>query len=170
MGFACAKHQYLRFLDLAAKAYAMNANHKWKVWLFAGILVTIAVIINGSRSAFFLAASSPSQSNSRDNEQTDDSDPSQVKTGIIFLTTELQGVTCVGESRRLVGKMLTDNAWWQARLDRDDSRIFTLQPRNLAPSGHLEISNYNRMEWRIKPGQAISRGKLVWTIGPNKSN
>lgn len=58
-----------------------------------------------------------------------------------------------------------NNAFWQIRLDQDDNMIYTLHPNNAPESDHLDFKKgFSMMEWRIKPGQGISNGKVRWEL------
>lgn len=85
--------------------------------------------------------------------------------------TEWRGVTCLDGRMRTDAKILTDNTWWEMRLDRDDKLIFQLYPRHWKPGSHLEITNnFTVMEWRVKPGQTNNFAQVAWSISPVAAN
>lgn len=84
---------------------------------------------------------------------------------------EWRGVTCLDGRMRTDAKILTDNTWWEMRLDRDDKLIFQLYPRHWKPGSHLEITNkFTVMEWRVKPGQTNNFAQVAWSISPVAAN
>ena len=76
-------------------------------------------------------------------------------------TNEWQGVSSFDPTKRIVGKMLTPNVWRQVRLDTDDARIYTLPPSNLS-TGHVEFPEFNTIEWRLRPGDAVTQALQAW--------
>jgi hypothetical protein len=84
---------------------------------------------------------------------------------------EWRGVTCLNGRMRTDAKILTDNTWWEVRLDRDDKLIFQLYPRHWKPGSHLEITNnFTVMEWRVKSGQTNNFAQVAWSISPVAAN
>ncbi len=81
-------------------------------------------------------------------------------------STTWQGVI-VDSTECVDAKNLTDNVWWEMRLDKDDGRIFRLYPRNWNEKSILKIPDSkgaNIVEWRIVAGQALTHGTLVYAL------
>lgn len=106
------------------------------------------------------------------NPQTPATVQSTPSSGVMDINqTEWRGVTCLDGRMRTDAKILTDNTWWEMRLDRDDKLIFQLYPRHWKPGSHLEITNnFTVMEWRVKPGQTNNFAQVAWSISPVAAN
>lgn len=135
------------------------------LWIVLGIIAFILLIVlasymkqrrteNPSGSAFELKVPAPQVQMSR---------------GTTTITQgDWKGVSSLDSSKRIMGKMLTSDTWWQVRLDQDDTKIFDCYPANWKNGAHLELPDFNMMEWRIKPGQSIASATVAWEIVDRK--
>ncbi|MFA6432284.1 MAG: hypothetical protein WCV82_00470 [Candidatus Paceibacterota bacterium] len=82
--------------------------------------------------------------------------------------TQWKEVICLDNTKSVVGNLLTDDVWWQIRLDKDPAKVYTLYPRNWkeGTTNKLVTPPANVTEWRVMPGQAIKTGKVAWKIVP----
>lgn len=81
-------------------------------------------------------------------------------------STTWRGMFC-GSSDCLDSKILTDDVWWEVRMDKDDNRIIPLYPKNWDKKKFVvvpEAQGANYLEWRIKPGQQISHGIIAFAL------
>lgn len=85
--------------------------------------------------------------------------------GPLHLDTTWRNGLIVDSAHDIDVKLLTDGVWWQERLDRDDSKVYDLYPRNWS-GGRTNIvtSPANFVEYRIKPGQEKAQGEAVYAI------
>jgi len=80
-----------------------------------------------------------------------------------------QEVVCLDGSKHIDFSILVDNVHWLVRMDRDDNRVYNMYPRNWKPGSHLEITNSaNVVEFSIKPGQAVEKAPIAWSINNNR--
>lgn len=113
---------------------------------------------------------SPSSPSSPDNKQSN----AQQNSGVIEIdSNEWRGVTCLDSTRRVDGSILTDEVWWEVRLDKDDRTIHQLYPRHMKPGSHWEIPNeFNVMEWRVSPNPTLNppgtKARIAWSISPRR--
>jgi len=70
--------------------------------------------------------------------------------------------------KRIEAWILTPGVWWQARLDNDDNKIYTLHPASYNTNDSFVFpKQFNVIDWRIKPGQSKKEGSVAWSISPS---
>lgn len=95
----------------------------------------------------------------------------QAQEGVVDINTyEWKGILCSEPHMRMTATILTKGVWWQARLDRDDSRIIDLSPKDSGGKTCDITDPFHVLEWRIKSGQSITVGSVFYTIKPDTNN
>lgn len=102
----------------------------------------------------------------------------QPTSGVIDIDDEVwRGPVIVDEDickrMRVVGSLVTPNdTYWEIRLDHDDSRIYSLYPRNYPGDPTFKTQVANVIEWRIaKPNgvpQQHRTGSVAWQLVPKR--
>ena len=76
---------------------------------------------------------------------------------------------------QIVGHLLTNDVFWMIRLDRDDSRVYTLYPRNWTAEQAktagfkgktLDTNPALIVEWKVVSGQSIKKAEVNWELCP----
>jgi hypothetical protein len=96
--------------------------------------------------------------------------PTSQTSGVIELDAyQWRGVAVTDRTKIIEGAILTSDVWWQVRLDRDDRKVTDLRPKNQPGPSFIELEPAIVTEWRILPGQTITKGMLAWEISPKSA-
>jgi hypothetical protein len=140
----------------------INTRH---ALLFVASLVVVAFLINGSqlKQKLIILPDSGSPRVPPTTEQN-----GQVNSGVLTINSyEWHGVACLKPGWHITGRILTKNVWCHVRLDKDDTRVFTLHPDDGQTKDTLVITNpFNVMEWKVLPGQSVTQGNVAWSFDP----
>lgn len=82
--------------------------------------------------------------------------------------TSWVGVSCLQSGMRITAKIRTPGVRWQVAFDGDTEHPNNLFPKGWKTNSVLVITNsYTRQDWRIKPGEAITKAVVDWEIVPD---
>ena len=144
----------------------MNTEHAKKTGVVLGWTLVLGLIIYGIGWAIHAPASKE-----RGSSGNTTSIQPLATSGIVEINDrEWKGAKCDDPNMHFVWNMLTDDVRWEVRLNRDDNRVFPCYPANWKPGSSLNITvPFNVVEWRIVPGQAITKGSVSWSVKPKNS-
>ena len=132
-----------------------------KKWLVAVVLIVAAGIFTIVR--YFQTRSGNMHLFAGNTEVKVSAEPTQGSLEIDNSDDWGKELIAVSSAHSVHADIVTDNVWWQVRLDKNDARVYDLYPRNWTGNyKNIETAPAYTSQYRIRPGQSVSRGRIAY--------